>query len=332
MTLRPRRSRPQRERLDEPELQLFRGTPTLTSVTDKVSRIVEGPPPRWWWIAFGFSLSLLGLGVFAATYLISTGVGVWGLNQPVGWAFDITNFVFWVGIGHAGTLISAILLLFRQKWRTSINRFAEAMTLFAVACAGIFPLIHVGRIWMMWFLAPVPNSNAIWQNFRSPLLWDVFAVSTYALVSLMFWYVGLIPDLATIRDRSRSRVRQVRVRLTGAGLAWFGRPLATLRDGRLPFGRAFNSSGVECSYGRQFRLRRVGDSRLACDGFSTLLRGGSHILGLRHGVDSDDPLPPVIRTAGSGHGAPPGHDESRDVGHQPDGGLRLRHRILHCLV
>ena len=118
---------------------MFRGTPTLTSVTDKVSRIVEGPPPRWWWIAFAFSLSLLGLGVFAATYLISTGVGVWGLNQPVGWAFDITNFVFWVGIGHAGTLISAILLLFRQKWRTSINRFAEAMTLFAVACAGIFP-------------------------------------------------------------------------------------------------------------------------------------------------------------------------------------------------
>ena len=208
------------ERLDKPELQLFRGTPTLTSVTDKVSQIVEGPPPRWWWIAFAFSLSLLGLGVFAATYLISTGVGVWGLNQPVGWAFDITNFVFWVGIGHAGTLISAILLLFRQKWRTSINRFAEAMTLFAVACAGIFPLIHVGRIWMMWFLAPVPNSNAIWQNFRSPLLWDVFAVSTYALVSFMFWYVGLIPDLATIRDRSRSRVRQVVYGLLAMG--WRG--------------------------------------------------------------------------------------------------------------
>ena len=165
-------------------------------------------------------LSLLGLGVFAAVYLISTGVGVWGLNQPVGWAFDITNFVFWVGIGHAGTLISAILLLFRQKWRTSINRFAEAMTLFAVACAGIFPLIHVGRIWMMWFLAPVPNSNAIWQNFRSPLLWDVFAVSTYALVSLMFWYVGLIPDLATIRDRSQSRVRQVMYGLLALG--WRG--------------------------------------------------------------------------------------------------------------
>ncbi len=207
-------------RREEPERQLFRGAQSLDSVTDKISRIVEGPPPRWWWPAFGFSLSLLGSGVFAAAYLISTGVGVWGLNQPVGWAFDITNFVFWVGIGHAGTLISAILLLFRQKWRTSINRFAEAMTLFAVACAGIFPLIHVGRVWMMWFLAPVPNSNAIWQNFRSPLLWDVFAVSTYALVSLMFWYLGLIPDLATIRDRSRSRLRRIIYGLLAIG--WRG--------------------------------------------------------------------------------------------------------------
>ncbi len=186
----------------------FAGQPTITSVTDQVSQIVERPPPMWWWIGLTVSLGLLSLGVFAAAYLISTGVGVWGLNQPVGWAFDITNFVFWVGIGHAGTLISAILLLFRQKWRTSINRFAEAMTLFAVSCAGIFPLIHVGRIWMIWYFAPVPNSNAIWQNFRSPLLWDVFAVSTYATVSMLFWYVGLIPDLATIRDRATSKLRQ----------------------------------------------------------------------------------------------------------------------------
>lgn len=185
------------------------GTPSFTSLTDQVCGIVEGRPPRWWLPAFLVSATVMVIGLFAAAYLISTGVGVWGLNQPVGWAFDITNFVFWVGIGHAGTLISAILLLLRQRWRNSINRFAEAMTLFAVACAGIFPAIHVGRIWMVWFLAPVPNSNAIWPNFRSPLLWDVFAVSTYMTVSAMFWYIGLIPDLATLRDRARGRVRQL---------------------------------------------------------------------------------------------------------------------------
>ncbi len=178
-------------------------------LTEQICGIVERPVPRWWWPAFLTSLTTASGALFAAAYLISTGVGVWGENQPVGWAFDITNFVFWVGIGHAGTLISAILFLLRQKWRTSINRFAEAMTLFAVACAGVYPLIHVGRVWMAWFLAPVPNANAIWPNFRSPLLWDVFAVSTYATVSLLFWYVGMIPDLASLRDRAVTRPRQV---------------------------------------------------------------------------------------------------------------------------
>jgi len=174
----------------------------FADLTRMVNGIVEGKTPRWWWPAFLASGGVATIGLAMAAYLISTGIGVWGLNQPVGWAFDITNFVFWIGIGHAGTLISAILFLFRQKWRTSINRFAEAMTLFAVVCAGIFPLIHMGRSWLFWFMAPVPNANAIWPNFRSPLLWDVFAVSTYGTVSLMFWYVGLIPDLATLRDRA----------------------------------------------------------------------------------------------------------------------------------
>ena len=136
-------------------------------------------------------------------YLLFTGVGVWNLNRPVGWAFDITNFVFWVGIGHAGTLISAILFLFRQKWRTGINRFAEAMTIFAVVCAGTFPGIHVGRAWFAYWLFPIPNQMALWPNFLSPLLWDVFAVSTYATVSVLFWYMGMVPDLATLRDRSK---------------------------------------------------------------------------------------------------------------------------------
>ncbi|HSW50473.1 MAG TPA: NrfD/PsrC family molybdoenzyme membrane anchor subunit [Bryobacteraceae bacterium] len=189
---------------------LILGKPTLADITSTVSGIVERKPPRAWYVAFGISGTLtLILGAMLA-YLVWNGIGVWGNNQPVGWAWDITNFVFWIGIGHAGTLISAILFLLRQRWRTSINRAAEAMTLFAVACAGIFPLFHVGRPWRAYWLFPIPNPDlGMWQNFRSPLLWDVFAVSTYATVSAMFWYVGMIPDLATLRDRATSRIRQV---------------------------------------------------------------------------------------------------------------------------
>src|SRR6187431_3491449 len=175
-------------------------------LTQRISEVVEQRAPRWWWVIFAITASIATFGLFCIGYQISTGVGVWGLQIPVGWAWDITNFVFWIGIGHAGTLISAVLFLLRQKWRTSINRAAEAMTLFAVVCAGIFPGIHVGRVWMAWFLAPIPNANGIWPNFRSPLLWDVFAVSTYFTVSVLFWYVGLVPDLGTLRDRAKSRV------------------------------------------------------------------------------------------------------------------------------
>ena len=181
----------------------------LGEVTGAVSNIVERKTPRWWYVAATISGLVMAFCLgFDLLYLFMTGVGVWGLQHPVMWAWDITNFVFWIGIGHAGTLISAILFLLRQRWRTSINRSAEAMTLFAVACAMIFPGVHVGRWWMAWYLAPIPTSNAIWPNFRSPLLWDVFAVSTYGVVSLLFWYVGLIPDLATLRDRATSKVKQ----------------------------------------------------------------------------------------------------------------------------
>ncbi len=181
---------------------------TMSWISDRVASCTERRAPTWWWITFTLTSSLAVVSLLCIAYLISTGVGVWGLNHPIGWAWDITNFVFWIGIGHAGTLISAILYLARQKWRTSINRAAEAMTLFAVVCAGIFPMIHVGRIWMVWFLAPVPTSMGIWQNFRSPLLWDVFAVSTYFTVSILFWYTGLVPDLATLRDRATTKIRK----------------------------------------------------------------------------------------------------------------------------
>ena len=183
---------------------------TFGSVTDKISAIVLArKTPLGWYAGFGVAFLFTLLLFVSLSYLVVKGIGIWGNNIPIGWAFDITNFVWWIGIGHAGTLISAILLLLKQTWRTSINRFAEAMTLFAVACAGIFPLFHTGRPWLAYWLLPYPNTMNVWPQFRSPLIWDVFAVSTYATVSLLFWFVGLIPDLATLRDRSQSRVGRV---------------------------------------------------------------------------------------------------------------------------
>jgi Ni/Fe-hydrogenase subunit HybB-like protein len=182
---------------------------TFSSVSRKIGEIAERKTTLTWLLAFGAAGSVVLLLFGSVGYLFWEGTGIWGLNVPVAWGFDIVNFVFWVGIGHAGTLISAVLFLFRQRWRTSINRFAESMTLFAVICALLFPSIHVGRAWLLYWVFPVPNQMAIWPNFRSPLLWDVFAVSIYFTCSLMFWYVGLIPDLATLRDRAVTRVRKI---------------------------------------------------------------------------------------------------------------------------
>lgn len=182
---------------------------SLEWITDKICRIVEEPTPRWWWVLFIISCMIASFTFIGLTWLASSGVGVWGLANPVNWGWAIVNFVFWIGIGHAGTLISAILCLLKQKWRTSINRAAEAMTIFAVCCAGIFPLFHVGRVWFAWWLFPVPNSNGIWPQFRSPLEWDVFAVSTYFTVSVLFWYMGMVPDLGALRDRATKAWRKV---------------------------------------------------------------------------------------------------------------------------
>ena len=193
---------------------------TFKSISETVCRVTENKAPRGWWIGFLIAFTFTGVMGAAIGYLFWTGVGVWGNNAPVYWAWDITNFVWWIGIGHAGTLISAVLFLFRQKWRTAINRFSEAMTIFAVICALIFPGIHVGRAWYAYYMFPVPNEMALWPNFKSPLIWDVFAVSTYITVSLLFWFVGLVPDFATLRDRAKNKYRRI---VYGAlALGWRG--------------------------------------------------------------------------------------------------------------
>ncbi|MBC8374814.1 MAG: polysulfide reductase NrfD [FCB group bacterium] len=188
---------------------LVTGGHSFSTLTDKVSGIVETQAPPKWYLLFAMAVSGMMVLLGAIGWLVWEGTGVWGLNNPVGWGWAIVNFVFWVGIGHAGTLISAILFLLRQQWRTAINRFAEAMTIFAVICALVFPGIHVGRIWLAYYMFPVPNQMLIWPNFRSPLLWDIFAVGTYFTVSTLFWYVGLIPDLATLRDRATNVRKKV---------------------------------------------------------------------------------------------------------------------------
>jgi molybdopterin-containing oxidoreductase family membrane subunit len=194
---------------------------TFGSVTDKISSIVmTRKTPLFWLVGFAIGFLLTMVLLFSIGVLFIRGIGIWGVNAPVGWGFAIVNFVWWIGIGHAGTLISAILLLLRQSWRTSINRFAEAMTLFAVAQAGMYPILHLGRPWLAYWLFPYPNTMALWPQFRSPLVWDVFAVSTYATVSLLFWYVGLIPDLATLRDRAKKKASQITYGMLAMG--WRG--------------------------------------------------------------------------------------------------------------
>jgi molybdopterin-containing oxidoreductase family membrane subunit len=207
---------------------------SYASVTDKISAIVlTQPVSKGWMLGFTISFGLLMVLMASLTYLLLEGTGIWGINVPVGWGFDIINFVWWIGIGHAGTLISAILLLLRQRWRTSINRFAEAMTIFAVCCAGIFPLIHTGRPWLAYWLLPYPDTMATWPQFRSPLVWDVFAVSTYATVSFLFWFVGMIPDLATLRDRARHRAIKIIYGILamgwrGSAVHWYRYEIASL--------------------------------------------------------------------------------------------------------
>jgi molybdopterin-containing oxidoreductase family membrane subunit len=204
---------------------LILGKKTYHDITREIALPVEGKANKYWWILFSLSVVLFLWGIGCIAYTIGTGIGVWGLNKTVNWAWDITNFVWWIGIGHAGTLISAVLLLFRQKWRMAINRSAEAMTIFGVVQAGLFPLIHMGRPWLAYWVFPIPNTfGSLWQNFNSPLLWDVFAISTYLTVSTVFWYIGLIPDFAMIRDRMSKTISPMKKKLyTLLAFGWSGR-------------------------------------------------------------------------------------------------------------
>ena len=204
---------------------LILGNKTYHDISKDVARPIEGKANKYWWILFSLSLGLFLWGMLSIAYTIGTGIGAWGLNKTVGWAWDITNFVWWIGIGHAGTLISAVLLLFRQKWRMSINRSAEAMTIFAVVQAALFPLIHMGRPWIAYYVFPIPNQfGSLWMNFNSPLIWDVFAISTYFSVSVVFWYIGLIPDFAMIRDRMSATISPMKKKLYSLlSFGWSGK-------------------------------------------------------------------------------------------------------------
>ena len=260
----------------------------------------------------------------ALGWLLLNGIGIWGNNIPVGWAFDIINFVWWIGIGHAGTLISAILLLFKQQWRMSISRFAEAMTIFAVMCAAIFPLIHTGRPWLAaYWLFPYPNTMGLWPQFRSPLIWDVFAVSTYATVSVVFWYVGLIPDLATMRDRAVSKVKRVVFGMLSLGWRGSARHWHRYEVASLILAGLSTPLVLSVHTRRELRLRGVGDSRLARDDLPALLRRRRHLLGLRDGADARDSDSRRLQARRPDHDAAHRQHGQGHAGDRPHRRLRL---------
>ena len=306
---------------------------TFGTVTDKISSIVlTRKTSLGWYAGFGFAFLLTLLLFVSLAYLFVKGIGIWGNNVPVGWAFEITNFVWWIGIGHAGTLISAILLLLKQAWRTSINRFAEAMTLFAVVCAGLFPAIHTGRPWLDYWLLPYPNTMGVWPQFRSPIMWDVFAVSTYATVSLLFWFVGLIPDLATLRDRSQSKTGRfiygmLAMGWRGSALHWHRYETAYLLLAGLATPLVVS---VHTVVSFDFAVAII--ARLAHDDLPAVFRRRRDLLGLRDGADAGDSDPGDLRPRRLHHDAPPPEHGEGDAGHRSDRRLRLHDRSVHRVV
>ncbi len=302
-------------------------------MTEKISGLVLTRPTGLGWLGFfGFSnmLVLVFLGVVA--YLLLVGVGIWGIQIPNAWGFAITNFVWWIGIGHAGTLISAFLLLMHQKWRTSINRIAEAMTIFAVMCAGMFPLLHLGRPWFFYWLMPYANTMSLWPQFRSALVCDVFAVSTYFTVSLLFWYMGMIPDLATLRDRATHRLGQIVYGMLALGWRnsarhWHRFEMAYLLLGGLATPLVISVHSVVSS---DFAVSV--DAGLARDGLPAVFRGRGHLLRLRHGAAAVRADPPLLPPQGLHHHRPSRRDGQAGAGHQPADLLRLSERAVALVV
>ena len=324
-------------RLAEPPAELAREPLVLNQrspgwLSDTVAGVVEAKTPLWWWISFGISFPTMIMCFSLIAYLIGTGVGVWGNMHPVMWAWDIINFVWWIGIGHAGTLISAILFLLRQRWRTSINRAAEAMTIFAVMCAGIYPLIHIGRVWYGWWLLPLPNANSIWPQFRSPLMWDVFAVSTYFTVSVLFWYVGLIPDLAVMRDRAKTQIRKFLYGLfalgwTGSNRHWSNYEKAYLILAGLSTPLVLS---VHSIVSLDFAVSQLPGWHTTI--FPPYFVAGAIFSGFGMVLDAAASAAKSLQTGRGDHDAAHRSDVQGDLGDRFDRRLRLRHGILYRLV
>ena len=317
-----------------PAPELGPGQTSYTSITEKISGVVltrETPIP--WFLAALVGFILVGLLQVAIAYLLYEGVGIWGINIPIGWGFAIINFVWWIGIGHAGTLISAILLLFRQKWRTSINRSAEAMTIFAVMCAGMFPLIHTGRPWLAaYWLFPYPNSMDIWPQFRSPLIWDVFAVGTYLTISLLFWILGMIPDFATFRDRAKHRVSQVFFGMLsmgwrGSAIHWERYEMASLMLAGLSTPLVLS---VHSIVSLDFAVSIIPGWHTTI--FSALFRRRRNLRRFCHGPNVDDPPATAVRLGGLHHRSTPRQHGQSDACCRADSGLRVLHGATDRVV
>ena len=306
---------------------------SFRSITEKIVRIVLTPhTPLGWFALFSLAGGGATMLLVAVTWLFLKGVGIWAITQPVAWGFAIINFVWWIGIGHAGTLISAILLLFKQSWRNSISRFAEAMTIFAVVCAAMFPLIHVGRPWLGYWMLPLPFTMNVWPQFRSPLVWDVFAVSTYATISVVFWYIGMVPDFGTMRDRAQSKFAQyfyglLRVGWRGSVRHWMRYETASLLLAGLATPLVLS---VHTVISFDFAVAVLPGWHTTI--FPPYFVAGAIYSGIRHGAHAGHSAAQVLSPGGAGNRAPHRQHGQGDAGDRIHRGLRLRHGSLHGLV
>ena len=274
---------------------LILGNKNYRQITSDIIAPIDNPTPGWWKVALAISLTMASFGIFALYYTVRYGLGTWAVNNSVAWGWEIINFVWWIGIGHAGTAFSIFLLILRQKWRTSINRAAEAMTVFAVGCAAIFPAIHMGRVWLAFYIFPYPNTRGpLWVNFNSPLFWDFIAISAYLLISASFWYFGMVPDFASIRDRAKTKAKKAILRFPRFWLDRFNQRMAALRRFKLCSWRYCCCSCSFCSLHCINRLCQFSNSRMALNLISSLFRSRSYFFRFWYGYDVDDRNPQIL--------------------------------------